>query len=76
MGGDKRIFWGPWHDSNLRNLNVCTFLTLIVVPVMIILVYRLKIRLANSSTITRIFKNTKYNIPKHAPVIIAVYIDG
>ena len=46
MGGDNVIFWGPLAWTVIFGLTFATFLTLIVVPVMNYLVYRLKIRLA------------------------------
>ncbi len=46
MGGDNVIFWGPLAWTVIFGLTFATFLTLIVVPVMNFLVYRLKIRLA------------------------------
>jgi multidrug efflux pump subunit AcrB len=46
MGGDNVIFWGPLAWTVIFGLTFATFLTLVVVPVMNFLVYRLKIRLA------------------------------
>lgn len=46
MGGDNVIFWGPLAWTVIFGLSFATFLTLIIVPVMNFLVYRLKIRLA------------------------------
>ncbi|MBL4707569.1 MAG: efflux RND transporter permease subunit, partial [Flavobacteriales bacterium] len=46
MGGDNVIFWGPLAWTVIFGLTFATFLTLIIVPVMNYLVYRLKLRLA------------------------------
>ncbi len=45
-GGDNAIFWGPMAWTVIFGLVFATFLTLIVVPVMYLLVERLKLRLA------------------------------
>lgn len=47
MGGDNVIFWGPLAWTVIFGLSFATFLTLIIVPVMNYLSYRLKLRLAN-----------------------------
>ncbi len=47
MGGDNVIFWGPLAWTVIYGLVVATFLTLIVVPALFSLVYRLKLRLHN-----------------------------
>jgi len=46
MGGDNVIFWGPLAWTVIYGLIVATFLTLIIVPVLFSIVYRIKIRLA------------------------------
>ncbi|MDT0538926.1 MULTISPECIES: efflux RND transporter permease subunit [Croceitalea] len=45
MGGDNVIFWGPLAWTVIFGLIVATFLTLIIVPVLFNIIYRLKIRL-------------------------------
>lgn len=45
LGGDNVIFWGPLAWTVIYGLLVATFLTLIVVPILFSLVYRLKIRI-------------------------------
>lgn len=45
MGGDNVIFWGPLAWTVIFGLTFATFLTLIIVPVMNYLVYRVKLRL-------------------------------
>lgn len=47
FGGDNVIFWGPLAWTVIFGLSFATFLTLIIVPVMNLLIYKLKIRLAN-----------------------------
>ncbi len=44
MGGDNVIFWGPLAWTIIYGLFVATFLTLIVVPVLFLLIERVKIR--------------------------------
>ena len=44
MGGDNVIFWGPLAWTVIFGLIVATFLTLIIVPVLFNIVYRIKIR--------------------------------
>lgn len=46
FGGDNVIFWGPLAWTVIFGLTFATFLTLIIVPVMNLMVYKLKIRLA------------------------------
>lgn len=45
IGGDNVIFWGPLAWTVIFGLTFATFLTLIIVPVMNYLVFRLKLRL-------------------------------
>ena len=44
FGGDNVIFWGPLAWTVIYGLLVATFLTLIVVPILFTLVYRIKLR--------------------------------
>jgi len=46
MGGDNVVFWGPMSWTIIFGLTFATFLTLVVVPVMYLLIDRLKGRLA------------------------------
>ncbi|WP_350284312.1 efflux RND transporter permease subunit [uncultured Croceitalea sp.] len=50
MGGDNVIFWGPLAWTVIFGLIVATFLTLIIVPVLFNIIYRIKIRLRGSHT--------------------------
>jgi Cation/multidrug efflux pump len=45
FGGDNVIFWGPLAWTVIYGLFVATFLTLVVVPILFSLVYKLKIRI-------------------------------
>ena len=45
MGGDNVIFWGPLAWTIIYGLFIATFLTLIVVPVLFLIVEKLKMRL-------------------------------
>ncbi|KPM32006.1 RND multidrug efflux transporter Acriflavin resistance protein [Croceitalea dokdonensis DOKDO 023] len=45
MGGDNVIFWGPLAWTVIFGLIVATFLTLIIVPVLFNIVYRIKVGL-------------------------------
>ena len=45
LGGDNVIFWGPLAWTVIFGLMVATFLTLIIVPVLFTIVYRIKYRL-------------------------------
>lgn len=45
MGGDNVIFWGPLAWTVIFGLIVATFLTLIIVPVLFFITYRLKLRI-------------------------------
>lgn len=45
IGGDNVIFWGPLAWTVIFGLTFATFLTLVIVPVMNYLVFRLKLRL-------------------------------
>ncbi len=46
FGGDNVIFWGPLAWTVIFGLTFATFLTLIIVPVMNLMIYKLKIWLA------------------------------
>ena len=48
VGGDNVIFWGPLAWTVIFGLIVATFLTLIIVPVLFNIIYRLKIRIKGS----------------------------
>lgn len=48
IGGDNVVFWGPLAWTVIFGLIVATFLTLIIVPVLFNISYRLKIRLRGS----------------------------
>ena len=46
IGGDNTAFWGPMAWTVIYGLTFATFLTLIIVPVMYWLGYRMKYRLS------------------------------
>ena len=46
MGGDNVIFWGPLAWTVIFGLIFATFLTLIIIPVLLYLVHRAKLRFA------------------------------
>ncbi|UJH68851.1 efflux RND transporter permease subunit [Allomuricauda sp. SCSIO 65647] len=48
VGGDNVIFWGPLAWTVIFGLIMATFLTLIIVPVLFNIVYRIKIRIRGS----------------------------
>ncbi|SFC04174.1 Multidrug efflux pump subunit AcrB [Flagellimonas taeanensis] len=50
IGGDNVIFWGPLAWTVIYGLFVATFLTLIVVPILFSLVYKLKLRIQRAKT--------------------------
>ena len=45
FGGDNVVFWGPLAWTVIYGLIVATFLTLVVVPILFTMVYRLKLRI-------------------------------
>ena len=52
IGGDNVIFWGPLAWTVIFGLIVATFLTLIIVPALFNITYRLKIRFAKKPATT------------------------
>ncbi|HET8736902.1 MAG TPA: efflux RND transporter permease subunit [Pricia sp.] len=50
IGGDNVVFWGPLAWTVIFGLLVATFLTLIIVPVLFNIVYRIKIKVRGSGT--------------------------
>ena len=48
VGGDNVIFWGPLAWTVIFGLIVATFLTLIIVPVLFNIIYRIKLRIRGS----------------------------
>lgn len=56
IGGDNVIFWGPLAWAVIFGLTVATFLTLIIVPVLFSIVYRLKIRIRRGKSVEFIGK--------------------
>ncbi|NAS10787.1 efflux RND transporter permease subunit [Poritiphilus flavus] len=51
LGGDNVIFWGPLAWTVIFGLIVATFLTLIIVPVLFNIVYRLKLWIRSKRTV-------------------------
>jgi multidrug efflux pump subunit AcrB len=49
IGGDNVVFWGPLAWTVIFGLLVATFLTLIIVPVLFNIVYRIKTKIRRSS---------------------------
>lgn len=47
MGGDNVIFWGPLAWTVIFGLTFATFLTLVIVPILLFMVHRLKLRIKN-----------------------------
>jgi len=58
MGGDNVIFWGPLAWTVIFGLIVATFLTLIIVPVLFNITYRIKVRLRGDKRYTEVSKET------------------
>jgi multidrug efflux pump subunit AcrB len=56
IGGDNVIFWGPLAWTVIFGLIIATFLTLVIVPVLFNIVYRIKIRLKKGAGKTPIKK--------------------
>jgi multidrug efflux pump subunit AcrB len=56
IGGDNVIFWGPLAWTVIFGLIVATFLTLIIVPVLFNIVYRIKIKLKGGAKKTPLKK--------------------
>ncbi len=54
MGGDNVIFWGPLAWTVIFGLIVATFLTLIIVPVLFNITYRIKVRLRGTGKTTKV----------------------
>ncbi|MEO0525690.1 MAG: efflux RND transporter permease subunit [Bacteroidota bacterium] len=53
VGGDNVIFWGPLAWTVIFGLIVATFLTLIIVPVLFNIIYRIKLRLKGSGKVEK-----------------------
>lgn len=51
MGGDNVIFWGPLAWTVIFGLVFATFLTLIIVPILLYMVHRVKLRVKNRKTV-------------------------
>ncbi len=47
LGGDNVIFWGPLAWAVIYGLIIATFLTLIIVPALFYIIYKIKIRVRN-----------------------------
>jgi len=56
IGGDNVIFWGPLAWTVIFGLIMATFLTLIIVPVLFNIVYRIKIKLKGGAKKTPLKK--------------------
>jgi multidrug efflux pump subunit AcrB len=54
MGGDNVVFWGPLAWTVIYGLIVATFLTLIIVPVLFNISYRIKISIKKWRTRSKI----------------------
>jgi multidrug efflux pump subunit AcrB len=53
IGGDNVVFWGPLAWTVIFGLIVATFLTLIIVPVLFNITYRIKIRFKGTGDKTK-----------------------
>lgn len=51
IGGDNVIFWGPLAWAVIYGLIIATFLTLIIVPLLFYMVYRIKLYFRGAATI-------------------------
>jgi multidrug efflux pump len=60
LGGDNVIFWGPLAWAVIYGLIIATFLTLIIVPTLFFIIYRIKIRIYNWRSKSK-EKQTSYN---------------
>lgn len=58
IGGDNVIFWGPLAWTVIFGLIVATFLTLIIVPVLFNITYRIKTAIKGRGKKTETFKDT------------------
>lgn len=52
IGGDNVVFWGPLAKAVICGLIVATFLTLIIVPILFNIVYRLKLWIYNRNKVS------------------------
>ena len=59
LGGDNVIFWGPLAWAVIYGLIIATFLTLIIVPTLFFIIYRIKIRIRSWRTKSEV-KDTEY----------------
>ena len=59
FGGDNVAFWGSLSWTIIFGLSFATFLTLLFVPAMYLLAYRMKIRMKRSSSNRAYRKNMK-----------------
>lgn len=53
VGGDNVIFWGPLAWTVIYGLIIATFLTLIIVPLLYYIVYRIKLKVRGSTATER-----------------------
>lgn len=53
VGGDNVIFWGPLAWTVIYGLIIATFLTLIIVPLLYYIVYRIKLKIRGSKATAR-----------------------
>ena len=53
IGGDNVIFWGPLAWTVIYGLIIATFLTLIIVPLLYYIVYRIKLKVRGGKAIER-----------------------
>ena len=53
IGGDNVIFWGPLAWTVIYGLIIATFLTLIIVPLLYYIVYRIKLKIRGSKATER-----------------------
>ena len=57
MGGDNVVFWGPLAWTVIFGLIVATFLTLIIVPVLFNITYRIKTKIRGGSKKSSVEEN-------------------
>jgi len=61
IGGDNVIFWGPLAWAVIYGLIIATFLTLIIVPLLFYIIYRIKLYFRGAAVIDTDYEATAIN---------------
>jgi multidrug efflux pump subunit AcrB len=68
LGGDNTAFWGPMSWTVIFGLTFATFLTLVIVPIMYLILMKVKYRFRKQAPVQQVSMNGVHTVPEVAGV--------